>query len=110
MAVPAILSGIRAEMKHLADRQRVISQNIANSETPGFKARDVAAPNFSALLAAQGGGAGGAPGIAVPTVQLTPSMAALGALVMMNTPMRSLNTLSTARARRWAHRRSSIPM
>jgi len=83
MAVPAILSGIRAEMKHLADRQRGISQNIANSETPGFKARDVAAPNFSALLAAQGGGAGGAPGIAVPTVQLTPSMAALGARAPM---------------------------
>lgn len=80
MTVPAILAGIRTEMKHLADRQRVISQNIANSETPGFKARDVAAPNFSALLAAQQGGAGGGvPAVATPTVQLTAGMAALGA-------------------------------
>lgn len=79
MTVPSILSGIRTEMKHLADRQRVIAQNIANSETPGFKARDVAAPDFSAMLSAQSGGGGGIPGVARPTVQLTDSMAALGA-------------------------------
>ena len=77
--VPSILVGITREMKHLADRQRVIAQNIANSETPGFKARDVAAPDFSELLAQQTGGRSGSPSIARPRVMLTGAMSALGA-------------------------------
>lgn len=79
MGVPSILAGITREMKHLADRQRVIAQNIANSETPGFKARDVAAPDFSELLAQQTGGRGGSPSVARPRVMLTGAMSALGA-------------------------------
>ena len=74
---PAILGGIEREMRHLAERQRVIAQNIANSETPGYKAKDVAAPNFADLLAQQD--VGGAPRIARPRVTLTAGMAALGA-------------------------------
>lgn len=75
--VPPLLAGIRAEMKHLAERQRVIAQNIANSETPGFKAREVEAPDFGDLLSAQG--VGGGPRVARPRVQITGGMAALGA-------------------------------
>lgn len=75
--VPPLLAGIRTEMKHLAERQRVISQNIANSETPGFKAREVQAPDFSDLLAAQG--VGGGPRVGRPRIQITSGMAALGA-------------------------------
>jgi flagellar basal-body rod protein FlgB len=37
-------------MQHLSGRQKVIAQNIANSETAGFKAREVEAPDFSRLL------------------------------------------------------------
>jgi flagellar basal-body rod protein FlgB len=77
MAGPVILDGIATEMHHLAQRQRVIAQNIANSETPGFKARDVAAPDFADLLAAQG--STHVPSIGKPTVQITSGMAALGA-------------------------------
>jgi len=76
--VPSILGGIAREMKHLSERQRVIAQNIANSETPGYKAREVRAPDFSALLAQQNAG-GGAPRVARPRVELTAGMAALGA-------------------------------
>lgn len=74
--VPPLIAGIGREMKHLAERQRVIAQNIANSETPGFKAREVEAPDFGDLLAAQGAG-----GIRVgrPRVSITSGMAALGA-------------------------------
>jgi len=75
---PAILGGIEREMRHLAERQRVIAQNIANSETSGYRAKDVAAPNFADLLAQQGGG-GGTPRIAAPRVVLTAGMTALGA-------------------------------
>lgn len=70
-----LIGGIARNMKHLSERQRVISENIANSETPGFKARDVRAPDFSDLVDAGTGSAG----IARPRVQLTGSMAALGA-------------------------------
>jgi flagellar basal-body rod protein FlgB len=39
--LPALMNGIGREMKHLAERQRVLAQNIANSETPGYKSREV---------------------------------------------------------------------
>lgn len=78
MSVPILLTSLRDQMKHLAARQRVIAQNVANSETPGYKARDLSEPDFSTLLAAQGG-AKGTPRVARPTVRLTDSMAALGA-------------------------------
>lgn len=74
---PSIIAGITREMKHLAERQRVIAQNIANSETTGFKAREVTAPDFAALLAQQG--VGGRVGVARPRVEITGAMAALGA-------------------------------
>ena len=39
-----LLGSIVQSMKQLSERQRVIAQNIANSETPGFKAQEVEAP------------------------------------------------------------------
>ena len=75
--VPSLMAGIGREMKHLAERQRVIAQNIANSETPGFKSREVEAPDFGDLLSQQG--QAGVPHVARPRVQITSGMAALGA-------------------------------
>ena len=72
--VPPLIAGIGTQMKHLAERQRVIAQNLANSDTPGYKARELAAPDFGALLGAQG-----AARVARPKVQITGGMAALGA-------------------------------
>lgn len=41
-------------MTYLAERQKVISQNIANADTPGYRAQDLPAFSFaSALLGAQ---------------------------------------------------------
>lgn len=37
-------------MRHLSDRQKVIAGNLANSDTPGFRALDVKAPDFGALV------------------------------------------------------------
>lgn len=76
-------------MRHLAEKQRVIAQNIANSETPGFKARDVAAPNFADLLAMQGDGQ--SPRVARPHVTLSAGMAAMGAR-----PLQSGSTIADA--------------
>ncbi|TFI59651.1 flagellar biosynthesis protein FlgB [Sphingomonas parva] len=62
-------------MQHMSGRQKVIAQNIANSETPGFKAREVEAPDFSQMLGAMEGG----PRVVRPRVTISGGMAALGA-------------------------------
>lgn len=49
-----LLSALGVKLKHLNQRQSVISQNIANSDTPGYKARDLADINFHSV----GGGMG----------------------------------------------------
>jgi len=72
---PNLFKGIEQAMQHLSSRQKVIAQNIANSETAGFKAREVEAPDFSRLLAAQEGG----PRVVRPRVSISSGMAALGA-------------------------------
>jgi flagellar basal-body rod protein FlgB len=68
---PAIFDAIGQSMKHLGTRQRILSQNIANADTPGYKARDAAEQNFASLL-----GEGGQ--VAVPKVQISDQMRALG--------------------------------
>ena len=72
---PRIVQGITAAMRHLSDRQRVIAENIANGETPGYKARTVATPDFGSMLKVSSGRGQ----VARPTVALTSGMAALGA-------------------------------
>ncbi|NLS27302.1 hypothetical protein S2M10_22970 [Sphingomonas sp. S2M10] len=73
--MPTIFSAIQMRMQNLSQRQQVIAQNLANSETPGYKSRDVSEPNFGDLLQ----GAGGI-SIAKPRVELTGTMKNLGAV------------------------------
>ncbi len=68
-----LLSSITQSMKNLAARQQVISQNIANSETAGYKAQDIEAPDFSSLLAEKG-----VPHVTAPRVNVTSGMVSLG--------------------------------
>ena len=75
---PALITGLAQAMRHLSDRQRVLAQNIANSETPGYRARDLAAPDFSQLIEVTGTSKGAAH-VGRPRVELTSGMAALGA-------------------------------
>jgi flagellar basal-body rod protein FlgB len=78
MNTPPILAGIRERMQNLSERQRVVATNIANSETPGYKARDVSEPDFAALV-------GGSGMVAKPRVQLTERMKSLGAIQPVGT-------------------------
>lgn len=71
-AIP-LLDGLTRAMKHLAERQRVVAQNIANSETPAFRAQEVEAPDFSVLVVQKG-----KPYVARPRVRATGGMVALG--------------------------------
>ena len=43
---------IAQAMRHLGERQRVIAQNIANSDTPGYRAQELAEPprSFAAMV------------------------------------------------------------
>lgn len=77
-STPSLLAGIGQSMKNLSHRQRVIAENIANGETPGFKARTVAAPDFSSLVEVYGGSSG-KPNVRRPQVQLSAGMSAMGA-------------------------------
>lgn len=75
---PRLFDAITQSMKHLAHNQRVIAENVANAETPGFKARTVSAPEFSALVELHGGTAG-RPQVQRPRITLSGSMIGLGA-------------------------------
>lgn len=72
---PPIVNGLVEAMRHLTERQKVIAQNIANSETAGYKAREVEKPNFAALV----NDSSGKSQIARPKINLSERMQALGA-------------------------------
>ncbi len=49
---------LRARLDQLSERQRLISENIANSTTPGYRPRDLDTAGFERLLASAAGGRG----------------------------------------------------
>lgn len=57
MADLPLLSQLKGRLSWLDERQRVIAQNVANSSTPGYAARDLAQPaDFAAAMRAGTGG------------------------------------------------------
>ena len=46
---------MKSKLNYHSARQSVLAQNIANADTPDYKARDVAAPDFAAMVAARTG-------------------------------------------------------
>jgi len=61
--IPVIGMLVR-RMEFLGARQRVIAQNVANADTPGYQARDLAPESFARHVAAQSGSSASA-GVAV---------------------------------------------
>ncbi|NWH08227.1 MAG: flagellar basal body rod protein FlgB [Alphaproteobacteria bacterium] len=52
-----VLSMLKQRMQWLSERQGVLSENVANANTPGYQARDLAPIEFDALVgSAQTGG------------------------------------------------------
>jgi flagellar basal-body rod protein FlgB len=45
-----ILSMLRARMEWHQERQRVLAENVANADTPGYRPRDLAPPDFTREL------------------------------------------------------------
>jgi flagellar basal-body rod protein FlgB len=60
-----VLSALRTKMQWHQERQRVLAENISNSDTPNFKPRDLIEPKFNS--------------------KGTPAAGALGSLAMMRT-------------------------
>src|SRR4051794_2851068 len=52
-----VLSALRTRMQWHQARQRVLAENIANSDTPNFKPRDLVEPKFNGSGASPAGGA-----------------------------------------------------
>ncbi len=49
---------MRQRMAFLSARQTVLAENVANANTPGYRAKDVEAPDFAAIAAGETGGPG----------------------------------------------------
>jgi len=49
-----LMSMLRERMSWLESRQNVLSQNVANADTPGFVARDLVPQDFEKLLKGSG--------------------------------------------------------
>jgi flagellar basal-body rod protein FlgB len=45
---------MKAKLNYASERQSVLAQNIANADTPDYRAKDVKAPDFKSVLASQG--------------------------------------------------------
>ena len=41
-----VLSALRTKMQWHQERQRVLAENVSNSDTPNFKPRDLVEPKF----------------------------------------------------------------
>lgn len=46
-----LFSALKGRLQYLNERERVISQNVANADVPGFVPKDVRAPTFDQLVA-----------------------------------------------------------
>jgi flagellar basal-body rod protein FlgB len=49
-----VLSALRTKMQWHQERQRVLSENVANSDTPNFRPRDLVEPKFDSTGAVTG--------------------------------------------------------
>jgi flagellar basal-body rod protein FlgB len=55
-----ILSAIKSRMQYHQARQKMLAENVANADTPGYRPRDL--KPFDLMVAMQGGGQGGSAG------------------------------------------------
>ncbi len=53
-----VLSALRTKMQWHQERQRVLAENVSNSDTPNFRPRDLVEPKFEATGATAAGSMG----------------------------------------------------
>jgi flagellar basal-body rod protein FlgB len=69
----SVLSALRTRMQWHQERQRVLSENVANSDTPNFKPRDLVEPKFDAAGTSVGGVTGSLEMMRTSASHLSPS-------------------------------------
>jgi flagellar basal-body rod protein FlgB len=52
MSSVPLLSMLKSRLGYLSDRQRIIAENVANADTPGYQARDLKPFSFKAQVQA----------------------------------------------------------
>lgn len=45
----ALFNVMQSKLKYLSERQGVLAQNVANVDTPGYRAKDIAKPDFAKI-------------------------------------------------------------
>ena len=68
-----VLSVLRTKMQWHQERQRVLSENVSNSDTPNFKPRDLVEPKFDSTGASAAGSMGSLAMMRTTTSHITPS-------------------------------------
>jgi len=68
-----LFQAITRKMGWLGQRQQVLARNIANINTPGFKPKDIAAPDFGELLRGNSMDNRSRPGGGIPLVTTNPA-------------------------------------
>ena len=68
-----ILTALRTRMQWHQERQRVLSENVSNSDTPNFKPRDLVEPKFNSAGANVGGSMGSLAMMRTSTGHIAPS-------------------------------------
>ena len=71
-----VLSALRTKMQWQQERQRVLAENISNSDTPNFKPRDLVAPKFAPNGASAAGPMGSLAMMRTSTSHIAPSAGA----------------------------------
>jgi flagellar basal-body rod protein FlgB len=68
-----VLSALRTKMQWHQERQRVLSENVSNSNTPNFKPRDLVEPKFDSSGASVDGTMGSLAMMRTSTSHIAPS-------------------------------------
>lgn len=63
---------LRTRLDQLSERQRLISENIANASTPGYRPRDLDTSGFERALAAHAGAGAGPAMMRTNAMHMTP--------------------------------------
>ncbi len=80
-----LFTAFEAQLRQLSQRQKIIAENIANSDTPGYRARDVAPGGFAEALArASASAMDGRAAVSAPQVEMPAAFAKLGSRVAAN--------------------------
>ena len=84
-----VFAALRTKMSYLGSRNKLLAANVANADTPGYKARDLAPLDFKQVLAGKmtAGAAQGASRVAVSEPRhIAPSGAAASSFKAVDAP------------------------